>query len=244
MPEIHILPTPEQVSDAAARYVAALAEQVARRRGRFAIALSGGSTPKTLYERLASDPVRSRMPWQAWEVFFGDERCLPPCDEQSNYRMAHQALLNRVSIPEAQVHRVRGESPPAAAALAYEEEIVAVLGSPPAFDLVLLGVGEDGHTASLFPGDPSVEEGQRLVTTSRLDGPGVPRVTFTLRLINAAREVAFLATGAGKAEPVGHILSLPARDSSLPAGRVAPSSGRLHWFLSSDAAARVPGVTA
>lgn len=241
--ELHVLRNPDELFRAAAEYVVAEAGAAVRDRGRFVIALSGGSTPRGLFETLGSDGFRGRASWEAWHVFWGDERAVPSDDERSNYRTAKVALLDRVPIPRVHVHRVRGEMPLAESAAAYEREITDLLGPSPAFDLVLLGVGADGHTASLFPGDPALDENRRLVVPS-VEASNVPRVTFTLRLINSARAATFLATGADKAPMVRRAARPTPGEKPVPAGRVALASGNLHWFLTPDAAAELPTISA
>ena len=234
--DIHLFPDAEELAHGAAAFVASAAEQSIRRRGRFVIALSGGTTPRRLYELLAE----SEQDWPNWHVFWSDERSVRPDHPDSNYGLAKQTLLNHVSIPIARVHRVETERPAPVAARHYEEAIRTLFGSAkPAFDLVLLGIGEDGHTASLFPGEPAAQERFKLVTATRPEGPGPARVTFTLPLINAARRAVFLATGEAKAAMVNRALEPGLRRSDIPAGLVAPTKGSLHWFLSQDAAAEI-----
>ena len=179
-------------------------------RGRFSIALSGGSTPRRLYQILASAPHVGSISWDRWQVFWGDERCVPPDHGDSNYRMARQALLDHVPIPPPQVHRIRGEVAPETAAGEYENEIGLVFQSTVAsFDLILLGIGDDGHIASLFPGTEALKEDARLVVPNRAPHLQTQRVTFTLPLINSARAVAFLGTDGSKAKVNSHLCSSP-----------------------------------
>jgi 6-phosphogluconolactonase len=183
------------------------AEAIADLRPR-SIALAGGGTPRGVYRRLVS----MRVDWAALDVFFGDERCVPPDHPDSNFRMAHEALLGAVP---ARVHRMPGETCDAGG---YEATLRAVLGPRPALDLVLLGLGEDGHTASLFPGDPALEESERLV--AHVERPDHPRLTLTLPVLNAARVALFLVAGESKREPLRRLL---AGDESIPAARVHAS---------------------
>jgi 6-phosphogluconolactonase len=199
------------------------------------IALTGGSTPRPAYERAAAMDVD----WSAATLWFGDERCVPPDDERSNYAMAKAALLDRIPDPGPAVHRIAGELGPDRGADDYEAQLREALGEgSPSLDLVLLGLGSDGHCASLFPGKPEVGETQRLVVGVPEAGlePFVPRVSFTLRLIDAAREVVFLVTGAGKAEAVARAFG-GAPDPATPASLVAPTSGSLTVLLDPAAAA-------
>jgi 6-phosphogluconolactonase len=225
----------------------ALAERAlaaVRARGRFAIALSGGTTPRRLYALLAdpAEPWRARFPWGETEVFFGDERHVPPDHPDSNYGMARAALLSRVPIPPERVHRVLAEETEAeAAAQDYERELRRALGAPapevPRLDVALQGMGPDGHTASLFPGSAALEERARLVAAPFVERLGVHRITFTFPILDAARAVIFLVAGADKAERVAEVLEGP--PGALPAGRVRPRTGELVWLLDAAAASRL-----
>ena len=212
-------------------------------RGAFTLALPGGTTPGALYALLA-DPaaaLAARMPWERTQVFFGDERHVPPGHPDSNYGMAREALLARVPVPAENVHRIRGELPDAAgAAAAYERELRAVLGPVPVLDLMLLGLGEDGHTASLFPGSPALEERERWVVAAWVERLGAWRITLTLPVLERAREVVFLVCGAGKAAALRRALRGTAEDKPVPAARVRPRDGRTLW-LADRAAAASPG---
>ena len=221
--------------------LAALADEAAARMERVAldarpgematIALAGGGTPRAAYQQLAG----RCPPWGRVEFFFGDERCVPPDAEGSNYGMAREALLDRIPLRPTQVHRVLGELPPAEAARRAEEDLRAsVPGSPwPVFDLVLLGMGPDGHTASLFPGAPELDEAERLmVPVHRPEMPQPWRVSMTMPVINAARRVLVVVGGAGKAPMVRRAID---RDPGIPAGRLRPA-GALTWLITEDAA--------
>lgn len=196
--------------------------------GAFRLALSGGRTPRKIYTDLA----RTGLPWDQVFISFGDERCVPPDDAQSNYRMARESLLDPASIPAANVLRIRGELPPEEAAAACEAELRAVTQSIGEtrfqHDLLLLGIGEDGHTASLFPGTAALEEAGRNVVANFVPKLSAHRITFTFPLINAARHVCFLVDGNEKAPVIEAILR---SGSGYPAERVAPESGRLTWLL-------------
>ena len=198
------------------------------------MALAGGSTPRSMYAQLAAAPFASMVEWSKVQVLWGDERCVPPDDKASNYRMAREALLDHVPVAAANVHRIRGEDDPNEAAAAYEREMQRM-------DLVLLGLGEDGHTASLFPGAVAAHDDPRRVIAVR--APVVPawRVTLTPVVINAATEVAFLVAGAAKAGVVQRVLEGPRRPHKLPAQLIAPASGRVAWFLDAAAAAELRG---
>lgn len=229
---VHRLRDPRAVAEAAARLIASMAESALSAQGKFSIALSGGSTPRATYERLAEHDLSGGIDWTKVDVFFGDERMVPPADGASNYRMAREAILDKVPIPPSNVHRIHGELPPEAAADGYAVE----LGTEP-LDLVLLGMGDDGHVASLFPGTPELLRTDRTVLTSRAAMPPFERVTIALPVINAARAVVLLVTGESKAARVAEVFQERASGvPRLPAARVAPRRGELHWFL--DAAAR------
>jgi 6-phosphogluconolactonase len=202
------------------------------------LALSGGSTPLPVYERLA----KLALPWPSLHLFWGDERCVPPDDQNSNYGNALRKFISQAPIPEANVHRIQGELEPQEAAKAYEDELRRFFGpEPPVMDLVLLGMGADGHTASLFPGCPELAESSRWAISSQPPagtGPALPRVTLTLPVINAARAVLFLVAGEDKRPAVSSILRVLGNGSQLPAGLVRPA-GELAWFLDRKAA---PGL--
>lgn len=242
-PDVRILETAEEWARAAAGEIVRCAKEAASRKGRFTLALAGGETPRPVYELLATHPAFLKLlPWRQTHVFWSDERCVPADHRESNFRMAHEALLSRVPVPAANIHRIPAEMPdPAFAAQQYEKKLReffrAAPGRFPRFDLILLGMGADGHTASLFPGSTALEDEHALV--SAVAGPkgGVPRITFTLPLINHAASVVFLVFGAGKSEGVREILTAAAGSMSLPAARVRPGNGNLLWILDRGAAA-------
>jgi 6-phosphogluconolactonase len=225
--------------------MAQVAARAVADRGRFTVALSGGSTPRRLY-RLLSDvqaSFRAQIPWERTHVFFGDERHVPPDHPESNYRMAHEALL--AHVPAASVHRIQGEeSDPARAAAAYEAELRRFFelsdpgAAPPQFDLVLLGLGPDGHTASLFPRSPALEERRKWAVGVFVERLRAHRITLTLSVINRAREVLFLVSGAEKAEALARVFAHATGAEPLPAARVRPESGTLLWIV--DRAACLP----
>lgn len=239
-PEIVVVPNPDELSHEAARRFTQLAIKSVADRGRFSVALSGGSTPGALYRRLAEEPQWGQIPWGQVHVFWGDERCVPPDHPESNFQLAEETLLSHVSIPLDNVHRMRGELGAEAAAQSYAVELHAFFGAPwPRFDLVLLGMGNDGHTASLFPDSVTLHETERpvvAVTAHYQDRPA-QRVTLTLPAINAARRVLFLITGAGKAETLRAVLEGP--EGPYPAQRIHPASGQLTWLVDAAAASRL-----
>jgi 6-phosphogluconolactonase len=219
---------------AAIQVILQAARTAVRERGRFTLALSGGKTPWPVYESLAHPEYP--MPWERVHLFFGDERAVPADDPRSNYRMVATTLLSRIDIPGANVHRITlDDRDPEAAAACYEADIRAAFGAVegelPAFDLILLGLGGEGHTASLFPGSPLLEETVRLVAAAPVPGaePAAARVTMTLPLINAAREVLFLTAGPAKRELAERILANDPSVADLPAARVQPVGKRL-WL--------------
>jgi 6-phosphogluconolactonase len=238
--EVRVLDTATEVSRAARVEFIAAARAAIESRGRFTVALSGGSTPKTLYGTLGPKHVE----WEKVQVFFGDERCVAPDRPESNFRMAEETLLTRVRIPPENVHRIQAEAPsPAASAKAYEEEMRRVLGEAdgiPRFDLVLLGIGTDGHTASLFPGAPELEETERWVVASFVARLARTRVTLTFPVLNRASLVVFLVAGDEKAEAVLRAIegSTPGSDD-VPARRFDPPGGRVLWLLDKLAASRL-----
>ncbi len=235
-----IFPTSAQLGQAAAALLADAAVQAVAERGRFVVAISGGSLPGIIAPPLLAEPLRSRLPWAACHLFFADERCVPLDDADSNYRLVRQQLLAHVAIPPEQIHPINPALPPAAAAEEYTTRLRHTFGdapSPPRFDALLLGMGPDGHTASLFPGHPLLAEKQRWVAAIT-DSPKPPpeRITLTLPLLNAARLVIFIATGSSKAQLLPHIFE---PNASLPAGMVRPAAGQLHWLVDAPAAANL-----
>jgi 6-phosphogluconolactonase len=237
--EIVIVPDAEALAREAAQRFVQLAREAAGSRGRFSAALSGGSTPGHLYRLLAGAPYRDQVPWEEVHLFWGDERCVPPGDPGSNYRLADEELIAHVPIPADNVHRVRGELETDAAARAYERELHDYFCGPRArFDLVLLGLGEDGHTASLFPGSPLLAGAERLVAPAMAAYQDRPaqRVTLTLAAINTARQVLFLVSGEAKA---GIVQAVREGEGRFPAGLVRPTAGQLTWLLDTAAAANL-----
>lgn len=234
-PEISVLANADAMSHEAARFVLLSTREAVLCTGRCTVALSGGSTPRRLYELLASDEYRGAMPWDEIEWFWSDERCVPPTDPRSNFRLADEAMLQRAGVPPERVHRMHGELTPARAALAYEA-LIRDRVPDHAFDLVLLGVGEDGHTASLFPGHPALEEREQLVLTVHAEGVEVPdRITMTLPLINRARSVLVLAAGPSKRGIVQAVRADAAEAARrFPIARVRPA-GHLTWIVDQSA---------
>jgi 6-phosphogluconolactonase len=223
----------EEVARAAVAAVAAS--------GRFAIALTGGTAPRGLYALLADDPaLRGAILWEQVDVFFGDERCVPPDHPESNFGMANQALLSRVPLPPANVRRMEGERDPAEAADRYEAALRARFGEGlPRFDLLLLGLGADGHVASLFPGTAALGERERLAVANRVPRLDSWRITLTLPVLNAAAEVLFLVSGEQKSWAVAEAFEPAADAEDIPARLVQPASGQLRWIVDRAAATRL-----
>ena len=232
MTRIEVAESADALSHAAADLFVHLSTTAARERGRCAVALSGGSTPKNVYRLLADEPFRSRVPWSQIEFFWGDERHVPIDHPDSNYRMAAEALLSKVPVRPRNVHRMHGEIADAAlAAREYEDELRAAFNaseSTPRFDLMLLGLGSDGHTASLFPGSAALAERQHWCVANWVSALTAYRLTMTFPVLNAARAVAFIVGGAEKASIVREVIH-GSRD--VPARRVQPIDGELWWML-------------
>ena len=241
--EVRRLTTPQDVFHAAAEEVVRAANEAVAERGRFVIALSGGSTPKNLYTLLATN-ARAALPWAQMFFFWSDERHVPPTDPDSNYRMAQEAMLSKVPVPANNVFRVPAEKPDAAdAALAYERILLQFFPLPageiPRFDVILLGLGPDGHTASLFPETAALEEKSRLVVANWVEKLKTYRITFTVPLLNAARCVGFLVSGAEKASTLHEVLEGDAPGNRYPAKLVRPAEGKLIWFVDRAAASEL-----
>ncbi|MBK7875255.1 MAG: 6-phosphogluconolactonase [Planctomycetes bacterium] len=237
---VRVLDDLDAVTAAGRERFLAAAERAIRDHGVFRVALAGGSTPKKLYAALVGAPID----WSKVLVFFGDERCVPPTHADSNYRMAREALLSKVVIPGSNVHRIYAESGDVrAAAQEYEDELERVWGlihhEMPRFDLVLLGMGPDGHTVSLFPGTQALAETKKRVVANHVEKLGAWRITFTPPVINAAREVVFLVAGADKAGVLREVLEGPRDPQRLPAQLVQPDDGELVWIVDRAAAAEL-----
>jgi 6-phosphogluconolactonase len=246
MTNLHVFPDNRSFVDGSAGFIADVAAGAIAERGRFTIALSGGGTPKPIYARLATADYRDRIAWEKVHIFFGDERCVAPDDTRSNYRMVREAWFDSSPIPVENIHRIHGEDDPALEALRYEREMARFYRTAafPAFDLILLGIGDNGHTASLFPGTAALRETTRWVVAQYVEGMTPWRVTFTAPLINAARHVAFLAEGPGKTQMLWNVLEGPYQPDVWPSQLIQPVSGRLHWLVDAAAAANVKAASA
>jgi 6-phosphogluconolactonase len=246
--EVRVLEDLASLMHAAAEIAVEAAGDAMRTTGRFVVALSGGSTPNALYDLLAGNAYARLIDWSKAHVFWGDERCVPPDDPASNHRSARARLLDRVAVPPSQVHRIHGEDDPAAAAAAYERELRTTFATPTGpprttpgarFDLVLLGMGPDGHTASLFPSTAAVHETVRWVVAHRVDAVSMWRVTLTPVVLNAAAAVVFLVAGRDKAATLRRVLEGPRQPDLLPSQAIVPSHGRLRWLVDAAAASEL-----
>lgn len=240
--DVRVFPDYESLSRAAADWFASLTESAVASRGMASIALPGGSTPRRLYELLGAPPFRNSADWQRIHFFWTDERCVPPGHPESNFKPAQDLFLANVPVPAANVHRIRGEEGAERAAAAYETELQRFFGAGdlPVFDLLLLGMGADGHTASLFPGSAALTETRRLAVPVVLPSPELSRVTLTLPVLNNARSALVLVSGASKRKALREILEQGDR-AGLPAGLVDPVHGSIRWWIDGEAA---PGISA
>jgi 6-phosphogluconolactonase len=240
--------TARELSHAAAELFVSLGQQAMAARHRFTIALAGGSTPRRLYALLATDPWRSQLDWSAVECFFGDERAVAPEHAESNYRMAHDALLGPLAVPAPRIHRMQAERADLAAAAAdYQAELAKVFdlsvdAPPPVFDLVLLGLGSDGHTASLFPHTEALLVDLAWVAANEVPQLDTHRMTLTLPVLNRAANVIFLVTGADKAAVLAEVLEGPPDPARLPSQSIRPSAGNLLWLVDQAAAAQLTRI--
>jgi 6-phosphogluconolactonase len=236
-PEIKVLSDPAEVAAAAAERVLELSESAIELSGRFSVALSGGSTPKALYQLLATNDYAPHLDWPSIDVFFSDERCVPPDHGESNYRMAREALLSKVTIPGDNVYRMHGESPdPNEAAKEYGETLKEKFGDTGGIDLVLLGMGADGHTASLFPNTEALKEQKHRCVANHVPQLNTWRLTLSAPFINRAANVIVLVTGAEKAARIVEVLEGEPDPQRLPIQLITPTHGRMTWLLDAAAA--------
>jgi 6-phosphogluconolactonase len=244
----YVEPNSAALASRAAQYFVEMAEEAVAARGRARIAISGGSTPKATFQLLAdrNQPWHSRMPWDRLELYWVDERCVPPDDEESNFRMTREALLDRVPMRPEQIHRMEGELDPREAAARYESGLrnnFRLEGAEaPSFDLVQLGIGPDGHTASLFPHTEALNEMMRLVAANHVPQVDKWRLTLTWPVINHARSVFFLIGGNDKADVLNEVLTGPRDVERLPSQLIWPSSGILTLILDRSAASKLPAT--
>ncbi len=239
--DIRILETAEEVARAAADYFIETADKSISAQGRFSVALAGGSTPRRTYQLLASEEYRNRLPWSKVHIFFGDERSVPATHADSNYRMAEEAMISRLPIPEPNVHRIIGDGDAVANASLYEGELKAFFDGAiwPRLNLVLLGMGDDGHTASLFPGTEALNETRAWVVANWVEKLKTYRITLTAPAINHAANIVFLVAGAGKAERLAEVLKGAHNPRQLPSQLIQPVSGSLVLLVDKAAAARL-----
>lgn len=236
---IQVYPTTEGMIKAGAKLFMELASIAISDRGTFSVVLSGGATPQPLFEFLAADKSADLLDWNRIHFFWGDERTVPPDSSESNYRQAYQTLLDPRMIPPGNIHRIKGELDPVKAASLYQKEISGLLlESPPSFDLILLGMGGDGHTASLFPGTKVVSNPGdfQWVAANQVPQQNTWRITFTPQLINAARTVIFLVSGQNKAETLKRVLEGPFLPEIYPSQLINPDHGNLIWLVDQAAA--------
>jgi 6-phosphogluconolactonase len=234
-PSIQVVADPPAMAVTAAERIIQLADAAIAAQQVFSIALSGGNTPKTLFELLASPAYLRRVKWQNWEIYFSDERCVPPDDPQSNYRMARQAMLDRVPIKSQNVHRMPGEIDPQQAAMQYGQLLKDKFGDG-GLDVILLGMGDDGHTASLFPGTAALNETHHRCVANFVPKLNAWRLTMTAPFINRAAEVIILVADAAKAKRVAEVLEGPRDPQRLPIQLIQPDPGRLLWIMDRAAA--------
>ncbi len=246
--EIHILPDREALAREAASRFVLIARQAIAARGRLAVALSGGSTPRDLYQLLATSEFSSQIDWSRAHLFWGDERAVPPDDPASNFRMANEALISRVPIPQHNVHRIRAELKPEDAAREYEQilyddilggTILQTENGVGRLDLILLGIGEDAHTASLFPRTHALRETVRWVAANYVEKLKAYRITLTPPILNAAANIWFLVAGADKANAVHAVLRSDYRPDEFPAQLVQPTNGQVVWLLDQAASGKL-----
>jgi 6-phosphogluconolactonase len=248
---VDIFPDGGALTAAAAEHFVAAAAAAIDATETFSVALSGGSTPRALFTALASPEYASRIQWSAVHIFWGDERCVGPADADSNYRMARETLLDHVPVRAANIHRMRGEEGPAAAAERYERELRAAFETPTGpprsvpgarFDLALMGLGTNGHTASLFPHLQAVREQTRWVMAENVEVLKMWRITLTPVILNRSAEIVFLVTGKEKAAILRRVLYGARETDDLPAQSIAPVDGRLRWMVDTAAASELPGT--
>jgi 6-phosphogluconolactonase len=236
---LEVFPTIDDLNIAAAKFIVDIAKKSIAEKGKFIVSFSGGQTPVKLYSILANSPFREQIEWEKTFVFWGDERCVPPDDDRNNAHQAKKKLLDKVAIPPANIHIIPVDLTPAEAAHKYEKEIKDFFGDEPLqFDLVLLGLGENGHTASLFPGNKLLNEKAEGVREVYVEEEKMSRVTMTAPLINQAHHILFLVSGRNKAEILEHIMWSPYQPEKYPAQLIKPEHGNLRWFA--DNAAAVP----
>lgn len=234
-PEIKVLPDPAALAVEAAERFTQMAEQSIQQHGRFTVALSGGHTPEKMFQLLAQEPYRSRVQWEKVEILFSDERCVSPDASDSNFRMANESLIKKVPVPGDNIYRMRGEIDPNEAAVEYGQMLKEKFGDG-GLDLILLGMGPDGHTASLFPGTQALSETKHRCVANFVPKFNAWRITLTAPFINRGATVMFLVTGKDKADPVSQVLEGTGAPERLPSQLIRPEPGNLVWLLDAEAA--------
>jgi 6-phosphogluconolactonase len=240
--QLHIYKNPDEFSHVVADWIVEYIQKTLRLQERFTIALSGGNTPKSLYELLAESPRKEKIAWDLLHVFWGDERAVPFEDPRNNARMAYDDLLNRVPIRASQIHVMRTDIPPEQAAIEYEQILLKYFPAQPGkqlsktFDLVLLGMGEDGHTLSLFPGTAVIHEEKKWTAAYYLQSQDMFRITLTKPVVNGSSCIAFLTTGSNKAHALKEVLKGAYNPDLYPSQVIRPEQGELHWFVDQAAA--------
>lgn len=240
--ELQIFETPDELAAGLADAFVDDARRAIEQHGAFFVALAGGTTPKNAYHLLSQEPRRSQVDWNHVFVYFGDERSVPPDSDESNYKMATDAFLRAVNIPADHVHRMRGEADPQQTAREYAEMLIQTMGDVPQFDLIMLGMGADGHTASLFPGTDPLTDDDRLVRAVYVEKLSTWRITITPRVINNARHVVIATEGLPKAPALYAVRQGPYEPQTHPIQIVAPTNGRLSWYVDRAAAAELSGT--
>lgn len=237
--KINIFPDPNTLADAVADRFINTSQSSILATGRFNVALAGGSTPQAAYHRIASRGKKELVNWSLVQIFWGDERCVPPEHPESNYRMAYEALLDHIPIPVENIHRMAGEWLPFEAANHYQEILESNLGPSQRFDLVILGMGIDSHTASLFPGTAALRKTSRWVKANYVDKLAAWRLTLTPSIINQARNIVFLISGENKAEALHHVISGKFQPHQYPSQFIKPTSGKIYYYIDTGAAKRI-----
>ena len=236
--ELHIYKNPDELSHAVAKWIADDIATTLKKQDRYTIALSGGSTPKALHKILAASPYKEQIDWTKLHIFWGDERDVPFEDDRNNAKMAYDTLLNFVPVPATQIHVMRTDIGPVESAAEYEKILHEYFDrSPDSFDLVLLGMGDDGHTLSLFPGTAAVHEEKAWAIAYFLKAQDMYRITLTKTIVNKAARIAFLTTGAGKAHALKEVQEGTYNPDLYPSQEIKPVRGELHWFVDEAAAA-------
>ncbi len=244
--KIAVEPSGHDVCERAAEMWRMASGEAISKRGRFFVALAGGSTPRELYQILTARGFRQQIDWGHTEFFFGDERSVPPEDNDSNFRMVREALFEKIALPDSQIHRMHADQDDLDEAAADYQNLIAdrfdldATGLPPAFDLILLGMGTDGHTASLFPFTTALAEEQKWVVSNDVPQLNTRRMTMTYPIINAARAIAFLICGEAKAQPLFEVLCGADNPDLFPAQRIVPQDGKITYFVDRSAAQKLP----